>query len=53
MTDSLPVSDADKKHAAASVEMNEIKRQMLVQKKEIERLKQVQRFMELQRNTSK
>lgn len=42
-----------KQTVISCVEMNEIQRQMLIQKKEIERLKQVQRFMEIQRNTAK
>lgn len=45
--------DTEKKVSTPSVELNEMKRQMLVQKKEIQRLKQVQHFMELQRNTTR
>ncbi|QEU59184.1 hypothetical protein KDRO_B04500 [Kluyveromyces lactis] len=45
--------DTEKKVSMPSVELNEMKRQMLVQKKEIQRLKQVQHFMELQRNTTR
>lgn len=45
--------EAKKDVEKSLVETNELKRQLLVQKKEIERLKQVQVFMELQRDINK